>query len=69
MSLLNKIFVYIFNFICCMLLILILLDIDENIIINIEYKVVVGKIFSCEWFFYYLSGMLVDLFKNYFIFD
>lgn len=31
-----------------MLLILILLDIDENIIINIEYKVVVGKIFSCE---------------------
>lgn len=26
-------------------------DIDENTIINTEYKVVVGKTFSCEWFF------------------
>lgn len=44
-------------------------DIDENTIINTEYKVVAGKTFSCEWFFYHLSGMLADLFKNHFISD
>lgn len=68
-SLLNKILAYTLNLICRRPSTLTSSDIDENTIINTEYKVVVGKTFSCELFFYHLSGMLADLFKNHFISD
>lgn len=56
MSLLNKILAYTINLLCSMPSTPTSSDIDENTIINIEGRVVVGKTFRCELCFIFQVG-------------